>query len=113
MGLSNSPGTFQRLIDMVLRGLRWSSVLVYIDDIIVYAHSHADLKLAEVFQRLQAANLKLKHSKVRLFRHEIKFLGHRVSAQGVVMDESQVTEIIQWPALINIHDTPESPLSTS
>ena len=38
-------GTFQRLMDMVLRGLTWASVLVYIDDIVVYAHSHADLKL--------------------------------------------------------------------
>ena len=32
MGLSNSPGTFQRLMDLVLRGMTWSSVLVYIDD---------------------------------------------------------------------------------
>jgi len=37
MGLSNSPATFQRLMDMVLRGLTWESVLVYIDDIVVYA----------------------------------------------------------------------------
>jgi len=40
MGLSNSPATFQRLMDMVLRGLTWESVLVYIDDIVVYAHTY-------------------------------------------------------------------------
>ena len=34
MGLSNSPGTFQRLMDLVLRGLTWRCVLVYIDDIV-------------------------------------------------------------------------------
>src|SRR5258708_2015726 len=44
MGLSNSPGTFQRLMDMVLRGLTWASVLVYIDDIVVYAATHSELK---------------------------------------------------------------------
>ena len=67
MGLSNSLETFQRLMDMILRGLLWTSVLVYIDDIVIYAHSHADLmhRLAEDFQRLQAANLKLKPAKVR------------------------------------------------
>ena len=66
MGLSNSPATFQRLMDMVLRGLTWSSVLVYIDDIVVYARSHAELKdrLATIFQRLQSANLKLNPTKV-------------------------------------------------
>ncbi len=39
MGLCNSPGTFQRLMDLVLRGLTWESVLVYIDDIVVFARS--------------------------------------------------------------------------
>ena len=37
MGLSNSPATFQRLMDMVLRRLTWTSVLVYINDIVIYA----------------------------------------------------------------------------
>jgi len=62
MGLSNSPATFQRLMDMVLRGLTWESVLVYINDIVVYAQTYEELKsrLEEVFIRLRGANLKLK-----------------------------------------------------
>jgi len=69
MGLSNSPATFQRLMDLVLRGLTCESVLVFIDDIVVYAHTFADLKmrLEEVFMRLRGANLKLKPTKVKLF----------------------------------------------
>src|SRR5882757_3173772 len=69
MGLSNSPGTFQRLMDLVLRGLTWASVLVYIDDIVVYASSHQEFteRLEEVFKRLRSANLKLKPSKVKLY----------------------------------------------
>ena len=107
MELSNSPGTFQRLMDMVLGGLTWSCVLVYINDIVVYAHSHAKLQhhLAEVSQRLQMANLKLKPSKVRLCQREIKFLGHLVSARGIVMDDSKIAEITQWPAPKNVHET--------
>src|SRR5260370_26896151 len=37
MGLSNSPGAFQRLMDMVLRGLTWASGLGYIYGIVGYA----------------------------------------------------------------------------
>ena len=84
-------------MDMLLRGLTWASVLVYIDDIVVYAHSYTELKyrLSEVFQQLQMENLKLKPTKVRLFQRQIKFLRHRISAQGVAMDESKITEIVQ------------------
>ena len=66
MGLPNSPEAFQRLMDMVMRGLTWASVLVYIDDIVVYGRSFDELKerLEQVFLRLRQANLKLKPSKV-------------------------------------------------
>ena len=91
-------------MDMVLRGLTWTSVLVYIDNIVVYASSHLELRtrLATVFQRLRDANLKLKPSKVRLFQRQIKFLGNIVSGLGVAgigvgvaVDDSKVTEITQ------------------
>ena len=51
MGLSNSSGTFQCLMNSVLQGLIWTSVLVYIDNIVVYACSHDELRmrLAVVF----------------------------------------------------------------
>ena len=34
-GLCNGPATFQRLMDLVLTNLQWSSCLVYLDDVIV------------------------------------------------------------------------------
>ena len=34
-GLCNAPATFQRLMDRVLSGLKWSTCLVYFDDIMV------------------------------------------------------------------------------
>ena len=56
------------------------------------------IPLIPVFQCLKMANLKLKPTKVHLFQYEITFLGHRNSIQAVAMDESKVTEIVQWPA---------------
>ncbi|CAH2049166.1 unnamed protein product, partial [Iphiclides podalirius] len=39
MGLKNSPSTFQRVMDNVLRGLQNEICLVYLDDIIVFSTS--------------------------------------------------------------------------
>ena len=41
-GLCNAPATFQRLKDRVLGGLKWSSCLVYFDDIIVVGSTFKD-----------------------------------------------------------------------
>src|SRR6266516_3879647 len=98
MGTCNSPITFQRLMDMVLRGLQWSKVLVYIDDILVFANSFDELLACqqEVFDRLRWANLKLKPSKVKLFQREITFLVHKISSAGIAMDDTKIQEILDW-----------------
>ncbi|KAL0199237.1 hypothetical protein M9458_007777, partial [Cirrhinus mrigala] len=36
MGLSDAPATFQRLMELVLRGLTWHICMVYLDDILIY-----------------------------------------------------------------------------
>ena len=38
-GVSNAPSTFQKLMELVLRGLHWSKCLVYLDDIIVFSQT--------------------------------------------------------------------------
>ena len=47
-GLTNATATFQRYMDLVLAGLKWSSLLVYLDDICVFATT-----LTEHLQRLE------------------------------------------------------------
>ena len=61
-GLANSPSTFERLMENVLRGLHWEECVVYMDDIIVPAFTFQEEleRLEHVFQRLEKANLKLK-----------------------------------------------------
>ncbi|OWZ06163.1 hypothetical protein PHMEG_00021619 [Phytophthora megakarya] len=62
-GLTNAPATFQRLMNGVLRGLTWSTCLVYLDDIVVYTRGGIErhvVELAAVLERLSAAGLTLK-----------------------------------------------------
>ncbi|CAB0045400.1 unnamed protein product [Trichogramma brassicae] len=65
MGLKNAPATFQRLMDKVLRGLQNIEMLVYLDDIIVYAKDlkEHDSKVRRLFDRLRDARLVLEPAK--------------------------------------------------
>ena len=51
-GLSNAPATFQRLMDLLLAGLKWNSCLVYLDDVIVVDSAFEEhlLRLREVLE---------------------------------------------------------------
>jgi len=93
-------------MDLVLRRLTWESVLVYIDDIVVYAHTYSDLKLRleKVFICLRGANLKLKPNKVKLFQREIQFLEHRISGAEIDMDPDKIAEIVRWHRPTSIHE---------
>ena len=87
-GLCNGPSTFQRLMEVVLNGLVWSSCFVYIDDVLVCSNSFSDhLKyLDEVFGWLRDANLKLKAKKCLFLREQVPYLGHIVTRDGIKPD---------------------------
>ena len=61
-GLCNAPSTFQRCVELILRGLQWKTLLIYIDDIVIYSSNMEDhiRTLDEVLGRLFKAGLKLK-----------------------------------------------------
>ena len=60
-GLCNAPATFERLMERVLAGLHWKTLLVYLDDVIVFGKTFDEelQRLREVFQRMRAASLKI------------------------------------------------------
>lgn len=104
-GLCNAPATFERLMEHVLRGLHWKTCLVYLDDIIVMGKDFDDhlRKLQEVFIRIGAAGLKLSPKKCSLFQREVKYLGHKVTMEGVQTDELKVAAVKDWPRPENLH----------
>lgn len=103
---TNAPATFQRLMQRCLGDRFYSSVLIYLDDIIVYSpdfDSHLQ-HLDEVFTRLRAYGLKLKPAKCHLLEDEVQYLGHRVSATGVSIDPSKISIVQEWPDLGTVKD---------
>jgi hypothetical protein len=86
MSLANAPSQFQRLMDLVLAGFLWDMCLVYLVNIIISSRAfdlHVDC-LKAAFDRIAKAHMKLKASKCQIFRSEIQFLDHVVSAKGIL-----------------------------
>ncbi|CAF1253603.1 unnamed protein product [Rotaria sordida] len=105
-GLTNAPATFQRLMDIVLAGLKWQCCLVYIDDVIVYSptfEQHIE-DLKRVFEALRSANLTLKTSKCHFCRRETKYLGHIITSDGVKPDPDLVKSVVDFPRPQTIRD---------
>jgi hypothetical protein len=94
-GLCNSPATFSRLIQLVLKGLTWIECLAYLDDVIVLGKNCDDHlnNLTTVLERFKKYNLKLKLKKCNLFQNEIKFLGKIISADGIKINPENVVTV--------------------
>ena len=105
-GLCNAPSTFERAMELLMKGLQWKTLILYLDDIIVMAPSFDDhlTRLDEVLSRLSAAGLKLKSSKCSLFRPEVAYLGHIVSENGIKPDPDKIRRIKNWTTPTSITD---------
>jgi hypothetical protein len=73
-------------------------VVIYIDDILVYSNSmeeHVE-HLQKVFQRLRKNKLYAKFEKCEFGVKEVDFLGHRITQEGLKMDDHKVKAILDW-----------------
>ena len=73
-------------------------VLVFINDILIFSKSKAEHEkhLEQVLEILRRNVLKAKLSKCIFWQDEVKFLGHVVSKEGIVVDPSKITAIQNW-----------------
>ena len=106
MGMCNSSATFQRLMNLVLAGLTYSSCLVYLDDIVIMSSTIDEhyQRLGQVFERIRAAKLELRPDKCRILQREIVFLGHVVSGEGIRMDPRKIEVVRDWPRPKNLRE---------
>ena len=97
-GLCNAPATFQRLMERIFGDQQCQTLLLYLDDIVVFSTSvsqHLE-RLELVLGRLQHEGLKAKLSKCAFFKQEVGYLGHVISSQGVATDPKKIEAVASW-----------------
>ncbi|KAK3535068.1 hypothetical protein QTP70_003033 [Hemibagrus guttatus] len=82
------------------------SVLVYINDILIYSQSMAEHRphVAEVLQCLRNYQLFLKAEKCVFHQSSIQFLGYVIDHSDIRMDEKKVAAVRNWPIPTTVKD---------
>ena len=97
-GLCNAPVMFQHLMQNCLGELNLSFTMVYLDDVIVYSEMPEDhlTWLQAIFDHFAHHGLKLKLSKCDFFKEEITYLGHEISAKGMLPIQRALKRLHGW-----------------
>ena len=103
-GLCNVPSIFQRIIELALQGLQWTSCLIYLDDVIIFGRCLEEhmSRLRAVLRRIRKANLKLRPSRCHSLQKEVEILGHVVSEAGILPNPRNIQKLVDWPRPINV-----------
>jgi hypothetical protein len=103
-GLTNSPATFQTMMndifwELIMEGV----VVVYLDDILIFTKmvkEHREVT-RRVLKLLQEHKLFLKPDKCEFEKTNVEYLGVVVSHNSVEMDPVKVAGVTDWPAPTN------------
>jgi len=107
-GLTNSPATFQTMMDVLFcNEIASGDVIIYMDDILIATTgslNNYQKKVADVLQKLMDNNLYLKPEKCRFSQKEVDYLGIIIGKGEIKMDPVKVQAFTDWPTPTNIHE---------
>jgi len=105
-GLANAPSVFQRTMNKILARVKNNFALIYMDDILIPAHSFEEglERLEEVLKIISETGLTLKLSKCNFFREEIDFLGFEITGSGIRPGTRKITAVSNFPVPRNVHE---------
>ena len=95
--LTNSPATFQAIINEILRDLiNTGKVASFIDDIIVGTEEEEEHNeiVEEVIRRMEENNLYMKLEKCKWKIREVEFLEVVIGRDGIKMEEEKVRTVL-------------------
>lgn len=81
-------------------------VVLFVDDLLVYGHTKEihDQRLRAVLRRCQDINIKLNRQKCKIGLTEIRYLGHKISGNGIRPDDIHIRAINDMPTPKNVKD---------
>ena len=96
MGLKCSAEIFQREMCRIFNDL--PGVEIVVDDILVHGRDTAehDQRLRQVLQRCRDVNLKLNSSKSKLRSSEVDYVGHKLTARGLLPQMNALNLLLVW-----------------
>jgi len=105
-GLSNAPGAFQRFMNDIFADMLDVSVVVYLDDILIYSSDKATHRkqVKEVLRRLRKHGLYANPEKCEFDRESVEYLGYILSTDGLTMAADKVQTIQDWPEPRKVKD---------
>ena len=98
-GLTNSPATFQTMINDLFRDMvNQGSTATFIDNIIVATNTEEghDEIVEEVLRKLEENDLFVKPEKCRWKVREVEFLGVVIRPEGVRMQKKKMDGVLSW-----------------
>ncbi|GFV51474.1 hypothetical protein TNCV_844131 [Trichonephila clavipes] len=106
LGLCNAPATVERMMDNLLRHLKWTMCLCYLDDVIVFSETFKDhdQRIRSILKCIQDAGLVLNPKKCVFGSRQIKISGHLVSEEGIMLDPGKIRAVQNFPFPKNIRD---------
>ena len=106
-GMTNSPATFQVMINEILRDfINKGKVAVFVDDVLVGTETekgHNDI-VEEVLRRLEENDLYIKPEKCIWKVRKIEFLEVVIGPNRIEMVKEKVDSILSWPEPKNVRD---------
>jgi hypothetical protein len=96
-GIANAPATFQREMQRILKDRLDSSVMVYIDDILIFSKDEEDHveQVEWVLAQLKQNGYYANPDKCEFFQSEVNFLGHVIKAGGIAVQEHKIESMLK------------------
>ena len=106
-GMTNSPATFQEMMNEILRDLiNEGKVAAFVDDVLVGTETEEghDEIVEEILRRLEENDLYIKLKKCVWKARKIGFLGVVIGPNGIEMEAKKVDRVLSWLQSKNVKD---------